>query len=153
MNPKAVLNKTAYLGRVVAASGVSIGEGTYMNSGIIFSGKIGNWCSIAYDVIIGPTEHDMNFITMSPFRARSMGLNGDVTTLDVPPPIIEDDVWVGASVTILRGVKVGRGAVIAAGAVVTKDVPAGEVWGGVPAKYIKKRKSINLDVNIIARND
>jgi len=55
--------------------------------------------------------------------------------------VVEDDVWIGARVTILDGVRVGRGAVIAAGAVVTHDVPPYAVVGGVPAKVIKWRKN------------
>ena len=51
--------------------------------------------------------------------------------------IFEGDNWIGANATILRGVTVGRGAIIAAGAVVTKDVPANTVVGGVPARVIK----------------
>lgn len=54
------------------------------------------------------------------------------------PIIIEDDVWIGGSVTILPGITIGHGAVIAAGAVVTKDVPPCIVVGGVPAKIIKQ---------------
>lgn len=54
---------------------------------------------------------------------------------------IEDDVWIGVNTTILAGVTVGRGAIIAAGAVVTKDVPPYTVVGGVPAKVIKERTS------------
>lgn len=55
------------------------------------------------------------------------------------PVIIEEDVWCGANVTILKGVTIGRGSVIAAGAVVTKNVGEYEIWGGVPAKKIKNR--------------
>lgn len=55
------------------------------------------------------------------------------------PVVIESDVWVGTNVTILNGVKVGRGAIIAAGAVVVKDVPAYAIVGGVPAKVLKYR--------------
>lgn len=55
--------------------------------------------------------------------------------------IIEEDVWCGANVTILKGVTVGRGSIIAAGAVVTKDVPRYSISGGVPAKTIKMRMS------------
>lgn len=55
------------------------------------------------------------------------------------PVIIEDDVWIGSRVTILPGVTVGRGAVIGASAVVTKDVPAYAVVGGNPAKVLKMR--------------
>lgn len=53
--------------------------------------------------------------------------------------IIEDDVWIGANAMILRGVRVGKGSVIAAGSVVTKDVEPYCIYGGVPAKKIRQR--------------
>jgi acetyltransferase-like isoleucine patch superfamily enzyme len=52
---------------------------------------------------------------------------------------IEDDVWIGARVTVMKGVRIGRGALIAAGAVVTKDVPPYAIMGGVPARQIRQR--------------
>ena len=55
------------------------------------------------------------------------------------PIIIEDDVWIGHGAIVLRGVNIGTGAIVAAGAVVTKDVPAYAIVGGVPAKIIKYR--------------
>lgn len=57
------------------------------------------------------------------------------------PVIIEDDVWCGANVTILKGVRIGKGSIVAAGAVVTKSFPPYSIIGGVPAKLIKKRFS------------
>lgn len=54
------------------------------------------------------------------------------------PVIIGDDVWVGANATILPGVTVGNYSVIAAGAVVNRDVPSGALVGGVPARIIKR---------------
>jgi maltose O-acetyltransferase len=54
------------------------------------------------------------------------------------PVVIEDDVWLAARVTVLKGVRIGRGAVVAAGAVVTKDVPPCTLVGGVPARIIKQ---------------
>ena len=51
--------------------------------------------------------------------------------------VVEDDVWIGYRATILSGVRIGQGAIIAAGAVVTKDVPELTVYAGNPAKYIK----------------
>ena len=54
---------------------------------------------------------------------------------------IEDDVWIGARVTVLKGVRIGRGALIAAGAVVTRDVPPYAIMGGVPARQIRQRFS------------
>lgn len=59
------------------------------------------------------------------------------------PVTIEDDVWTGANITILKGVIIGRGAVIAAGAVVTKSCPPYAIIGGVPAKIIKYRFTID----------
>lgn len=53
---------------------------------------------------------------------------------------IGNDVWLGCNVIVLKGVQIGNGAVVAAGAVVTKSVPAFEIWGGIPAKKIGERK-------------
>ncbi len=55
------------------------------------------------------------------------------------PTIIESDVWIGYNAVILGGVHVGKGSIIAAGSVVTKDVPPCEIWGGNPARFIKNR--------------
>lgn len=55
------------------------------------------------------------------------------------PVVIEDDVWCGANVTILKGVTIGRGSVVAAGAVVTKSFPPYSIIGGIPAKLLKMR--------------
>ena len=53
--------------------------------------------------------------------------------------IVEEDVWLGVNVIVLKGVQIGRGAIVAAGAVVTKDIGAYEIWGGVPARKIGER--------------
>lgn len=58
------------------------------------------------------------------------------------PVVIEDDVWCGANVTILKGVTIGRGSVVAAGAVVTKSCPPYSIVGGVPAKILKYRFTV-----------
>lgn len=55
------------------------------------------------------------------------------------PITLADSVWLGANVVVLKGVQIGKGAVVAAGAVVTKSIPANEIWGGVPAKKIGAR--------------
>lgn len=59
--------------------------------------------------------------------------------------IIEDDVWLGDSVLVCGPVKIGRGSIVAAGAVVTKDIPECEIWGGVPAKKIGDRFTSQVD--------
>ena len=75
--------------------------------------------------------------------------NHNFDKLDVPiknqgvtklKTVIGNDVWIGANVSIMAGVNIGDGCVIAAGAVVTKDIPAHSIVGGVPAKVIKNRK-------------
>jgi acetyltransferase-like isoleucine patch superfamily enzyme len=52
---------------------------------------------------------------------------------------LEKDVWLGCNVIVLKDVSIGEGAIVAAGAVVTKSIPANQIWGGVPAKFIKNR--------------
>lgn len=66
-------------------------------------------------------------------------MRGQGATL-VERVVIQDDVWIGARVIILPGVTVGRGSILAAGVVVTKDVPCFAVVGGVPAQVIKYRQ-------------
>ena len=58
----------------------------------------------------------------------------------VVPISIDENVWIGTNCTILKGVSIGKGSVVGAGSVVNKNVPKYEIWGGVPAKLIKKRK-------------
>ena len=77
---------------------------------------------------------------------------------EIRPIVIEDDVWIGANVTVVGGVRVGRGAVVAAGAVVTKDVEQYAIVGGVPAKLIRYRfdektikKAQKMNLNEIVR--
>ncbi len=53
------------------------------------------------------------------------------------PVIIEENVWIASKATIVKGVTIGKHAVVAASAVVTKNIPSGELWGGIPAKFIK----------------
>lgn len=53
--------------------------------------------------------------------------------------VIEDDAWIGAQCILMAGVRIGAGAIVASGSVVTKDVPPREIWGGVPAKLIRRR--------------
>ena len=55
------------------------------------------------------------------------------------PIILEEDVWIGVNAVVLKGVKIGKGALIGAGAVVTHSVPSNEIWAGVPAKKIGTR--------------
>ena len=145
ISPRAKVAKASYLGRVEVARDVEIGFGSYVNSGLLDSGYIGCWCSIGYSVQIGPWEHDTQQSSTSPVLMKRLGLEADATyssaaVVNQPPaPHIGHDVWIGSGVVVLRGVRIGNGAVIAAGSVVTRDVDAYTVVGGVPARYIKMR--------------
>lgn len=77
--------------------------------------------------------YDTDFHSLDPLK-RATVPDPDVARA---PIVIGDDVFIGGHVIILKGVRVGDGAVIGAGSVVTKDVPAREIWAGNPAKYIK----------------
>lgn len=83
-------------------------------------------------------EHSTNHLSTFPFKVKLLG-NEESEATSKGNIYIEDDVWIGFRTTILSGVQIGRGAVIAAGSVVTKDVPPYAIVGGVPAKIIKYR--------------
>lgn len=138
-----------------------IGAFSYCNSNVYLRVKsIGRFCAIGPDLIAGMPEHSINGITphiMFP-QFDSMWANEfcdyandnkmiiklrekQNRDLGDQSIVIGNDVWIGGRVTILRGVKIGDGAVVAAGAVVTKDVEPYSIVGGVPAKIIKKRFS------------
>lgn len=104
---------------------------------------IGNFCSIAQEVLILlGGNHSLNWVTTFPFEKEPLFFNNrpnnnyESSKGDV---IIGNDVWIGRRSIILSGITIGDGAVIAAGSVVTKDVPPFTIVGGNPAKIIKKR--------------
>lgn len=127
---------------------LEVGEGTYFNGIHIYCWdkrvniKIGKYCSFADKInIVAGGEHDKDWVTTSPlidrwkmeqyYDLKKPRYKGDI--------IIGNDVWVAFGATILSGVKIGDGAVVAAGSVVTKDIPPYAIVGGVPAKVIKYR--------------
>ena len=138
ISPKAKIAGVKYIGKSIIGREVIIGKGTYLSGGLIQTAEMGVYCSIGPDVIIGPTEHRLDFWTTSPYEALDAGCEIGITDKNRVPPIIGNGVWIGARAIILQGVTIGDRAVIAAGAVVNRNVPAGEVWGGIPAKLIKK---------------
>lgn len=100
---------------------------------------IGNCCSIAEEVLfLLGDDHRTDYLSTFPFVAKIMK---SVSTEAVSKGdiIIDDDVWIGQRALILSGVHIGQGAVIAANAVVTHDIPPYAIVGGVPAKVIKLR--------------
>ena len=99
---------------------------------------IGHFCSIAQEVtFLLSGNHTMDTLSTYPFEAYCFDEEG--ASLSKGDIIIGDDVWIGYRSIILSGVKIGQGAVVAAGSLVLKDVPPYAVVGGVPAKVIKYR--------------
>lgn len=110
---------------------ITIGKDVFINSGCHFQDQGGitikDGTFIGHNVVIATINHDLD---------PSMNRKNHYSSV-----IIEKNVWIGSNATILPGVTIGEWAVIAAGAVVTKNVPPMTVVGGVPAKIIKHIKS------------
>ncbi len=132
-----------------------LGRNTYIgvNSSLI-NCKIGKFCSIASNVkVIANTHPSKIFVSTSPSFFSTLKQNGktyvkenkfnECLKIDGYNAIVGNDVWIGENVIIKGGVKIGDGAIIAMGSVVTKDVPPYAVVGGVPAKVIKYRFTEN----------
>lgn len=115
---------------VYKVGGIVIGNDSIIGEWVVLDGRdkliIGDHVDIATGVMIYNSEHDIND---SEFRAKTS------------PVEIEDYVFIGPRAIILPGIKVGKGAVVGAGAVVTKDVPPFAIVGGVPAQVIGERKN------------
>lgn len=125
---------------------VEVGKGTYGDLDVRHFGNstekliIGNYCSIAPETIfVLGGEHKYTTISTYPFGTM-YGLKQNESSVK-GPIILEDDVWIGFRSTIMSGVTLGKGCIVAAGAVVTKDVPPYAIVGGCPAKVIKYRFS------------
>ncbi|MBR4225691.1 MAG: hypothetical protein IKR86_02720 [Candidatus Methanomethylophilaceae archaeon] len=107
---------------------ITLGEGVFINSGCCFQDqggvRIGDGCQIGHQVVFATIDHGLE-----PERRH------DVVASEI---VLEENVWVGSHATILRGVTIGHDSVVAAGAVVTRDVPSMSVVAGVPAKVVKR---------------
>ena len=107
---------------------IHMGENVFINACCHFQDHggvtLGDGCQIGHNVVFATLNH---------------GLQPEERGITYPAPIVlGKNVWVGSNSTILQGVTIGDNAVIAAGAVVTKDVEPGTIVGGVPARFIKK---------------
>ncbi|MEM0951553.1 MAG: acyltransferase [Cyanobacteria bacterium P01_H01_bin.74] len=108
---------------------ISIDDGTFINQNCFFDASapvsIGKYCQIGFNVSFITSSHELN-----------SDLKGRRPTL-AKPIVVEDFVWICSGVTVLPGVRIGKGSVVAAGALVTSDIPPQTVFGGVPAKKIR----------------
>ncbi len=139
-----------YNGFVRVMSHTTFAKG--MNIKIGNNVQFGPYCNISTDTLFGNNilmagrvciigRNDHQYQKVGELIWNSKRGNNGLT-------VIEDDVWIGHNSTIVGGLTIGAGAIIAAGAVVTKDVPPCEIWGGVPAKKIKDRFTSTNDKNI-----
>jgi virginiamycin A acetyltransferase len=102
---------------------------------------IGNFCSIARGTAIQEHNHDADCITTYFVKYRIFEEKYGIDAISKGPVNIGNDVWIGTQSTILTGVTIGDGAIIAANSVVSKDVPPYAIVGGTPAKVLKYRFS------------
>lgn len=122
-----------------------LGKHTYIQKyTTIVNAEIGSYCSIAKNVSIGPGIHKIDGISTHPaFFLKNTPLLKTYTDKDLFNPskttVIGNDVWIGENVVIIDGITIGTGSIIAAGAVVTKNIEPYSIVGGVPAKLIRFR--------------
>lgn len=118
---------------------IKIGYATTLGYRNLISGTvmIGKYCQLGFDVALHATNHPLHYMTtyinQNLFKGELKQLKQENNI------IIGHDVWIGHGVIVLGNVTIGNGAIIAAGSVVTKDVPAYTIVAGVPAKEIRKR--------------
>lgn len=150
--------------RLSVLGDVTIGEGCLMEGGVLISGeapvkigrytsilgpnssiyarhdevKIGSFCSIARNFDLQGFNHNLKLPTTY-FIRKNFFKEKVKESVSKGPVVIGNDVWIGAKCTVLSGVTIGDGAVVAANSVVTTDVPPYAVVGGVPAKVIGQR--------------
>jgi len=112
---------------------IQIGNEVFIGAGCEFNIRIG--ISVGNDSLIASgckfIDHDHG-IQLNELIRKQHGPEQQI--------IIGNDVWLGCNVVVLKGVHIGNGAVVAAGAVVTKSIPPYEIWGGIPAKKIGERR-------------
>ena len=113
--------------------GLKMGDNVSIGRGVIITTAGG--VTIGNNVLVGHGSKIISSNHVIPPGKKQIRFSGHADA----PVVIEDDVWLAAQVVVLPGVRIGEGAVVAAGAVVTKDVPPFAIVGGVPAQVIKSR--------------
>ena len=119
---------------------LEIGAHSYLRSGteLLNVGRIGRFCSIGNDVILGQParSHPLDWVSTHPVQFDVL----QKTPEHAPPLSIGHDVWIGRGAMLMDGIEIGTGAVIAARSIVTRSVPPYAVVAGMPAKVIKYRQ-------------
>ncbi len=119
---------------------ISVGNCVFIGAGAVLvasesSITIGDKVMLGPNVTVMGGDHNASEIGRFMYDVQEKRLEDDA------PVVIEDDTWVGTGAIILKGVTIGRGSIVAAGAVVTKNVPPYSIVGGVPAKVLRRRFS------------
>lgn len=126
------INHPVILAAVKKNSRIFVGSGSGMSGAVIHARtliQIGKFVNIGANSKL--YDHDFHSLD---YRERRIDSLENIRSAAL---IIEDDVWIGADSLILKGVRIGRGAIIGAGSVVTKDIPPFTIWAGNPAKFIR----------------
>lgn len=148
LNPPALnrckAHATAKVGPASELTNVEVGRYSYLGSRCFaVNAAIGSFCSIADNCRIGGAEHRTDYVSTSPVFCKgknTMHRNlGALEAQHAPKTVLEHDVWLGAGCQIKSGVTVHTGAVVGMGSIVTKDIPAYEIWAGNPARKIRDR--------------
>jgi virginiamycin A acetyltransferase len=164
--PNKDIKSICYIKNVVTRPNIIIGDYTYyddINGAEKFEEHVthhyeflgdklivGRFCAIAKGIefVMNGANHKMNSITTYPFNIMGSGWEKFTPTIEELPfkgdTVVGNDVWIGQNVTVMPGVQIGDGAIIAANSVVTKNIPAYCIAGGNPCKIIKKRFSDDL---------
>jgi len=129
------INHKVILAAPTSNSQIYIGNNSGISGGVIYASssvKIGDYVNIGVNVCIYDTDfHPINY------QERRNNLSKKIIS---EPIVIEDDVWIGANSIILKGVTIGRGAIVGAGSVVTSSIPPFTLCAGNPARIIKSLK-------------
>lgn len=116
----------------------TIGEYSYSGAEFIAPGTvIGKYCSIATGVKIGADQHPTTYISTSPRLFKEKYASGEIDRF--PHIEIGNDVWIGYNVLVIKSCKIGTGAIIGAGSIVTHDIPPYAIAYGVPARVVGYR--------------
>lgn len=144
-----------FAGNLAPSNHIDVHAFTYTQGGSFFNVSIGRYCSFAEEVVVGAAMHPTDWLSSAPFQYRedpwgwfSYGKKNSLAKNEKrkvcsfsgsKKTIIGNDVWVGRRAIIMPGVTIGDGAIIGAGAVVTKDVPPYAIVAGTPAKILRYR--------------
>lgn len=130
-----VPDRCNFSGTIKIGYATTLGYNNFIHGNV----SIGNYCQLGADVAIHSTNHPVSYLTT--YINKNL-FQGELSKLkEIKEITIGNDVWIGHNALIVGQVSIGNGAIIASGAVVTKDVAAYSIVAGVPAKEIKKRFS------------